>query len=90
MVPKFAGEDPFFFTMKAVAAAFDGIESIIQNWGLRGLPEISQDKSLEIRYARNSDFTDDVASDFLTRNLASNELEEMFARSLQPTLLNPT
>jgi len=89
-VPKFAGEDPFLFTMKAVVTAFDGLEALIQDPGWRGSPAVGQDKSLEIRYTRNSDFTDAVAFDFLNRKITSKQLDQMFSSSLNPTLIHST
>lgn len=63
--PTFAGEDAFHFTMKAV----DRAQSDLLHWlAAGGDPRAggsSQDRSLEVRYSRNADFTEQVAKDFL-------------------------
>ncbi|VFR56319.1 hypothetical protein BRI6_0336 [plant metagenome] len=50
---------------------------------------LAQDKSREIRYTRNADFNDEVASEFLNRNLRAADLAAMLAKSEQPALLSP-
>lgn len=87
-VPKFDGEDPFHFTMKAVVAAQEALVETLRNDHWRTKQSVQQNRSLEIRYSRNADFTDDVVSDFLSRRLGPSDLSTMFESSALPALLN--
>lgn len=88
-VPTLTGEDSFRFTMKAVVAAFEALTETLKSDDWRSRAPITQEKSLEVRYTRNADFTDKVAADFLNRNIDSRQLQEMLTTSAQPDLLNP-
>lgn len=59
--------DGFELGMRAVRAASDTLASLITNSGLSNLEPIPQDKTLQRRYTRNADFTDEVAAEYLTR-----------------------
>lgn len=87
-VPTLTNEDSFQYTMKAVVAAFDAVtETISSKW--RERPTVNQEKALELRYTRNSDFTDRIAADFLSREINSIRLQEMLTTSAKPELLKP-
>jgi methionyl-tRNA formyltransferase len=88
-VPSLADENSFLFTMKAVVAAFDAITETVAGPTWRNSMPIDQDKSLELRYSRNADFTDEIASDFLSRRIGNLELREMLAKSAKPKLMHP-
>lgn len=61
--PRHDGEDSFGFTMKAVAAAHDAMAALL---GSRELPTpVPQDRSLEVRYSRGADFTEQIAAEHL-------------------------
>ncbi len=57
--------DPFVFGMLAVKAAHDSIIDHIKSGDLLDLESIPQDRTKELRYTRNADFTDAVAQDYL-------------------------
>ena len=85
-LPKFVdGDTPFDFTMRSVLAAHYGLCESISDGSIFSMEHVSQDKSKELRYTRNSDFTDEVADDFLKRQYSIDK------RSLlsYPELLNP-
>jgi methionyl-tRNA formyltransferase len=65
--PEFTGQNLFHFSMQAVAAGHDALAALIANNQLQTMTPQPQDSSLEIRYSKNADFTDDVASSFLQR-----------------------
>lgn len=88
-VPKLVDEDPFSFTMKAVVAAFGALADTLNDVKWRDTPTVPQNESLELRYTRNSDFTDQVAASFLSRNMGAEHLRDMQANSEKPDLLNP-
>ena len=58
-------ESPFEYTMRAVKAAHIAIAEKIKTGEIFDLEPMAQDKSQEIRYTRNRDFTDEVAGEFL-------------------------
>ena len=62
------GDTPFDFTMRSVLAAHKGLCQSISDGKIFSMDRVKQDKNNELRYTRNSDFTDDVARDFLSRN----------------------
>lgn len=77
-------ESGFLFTMRAVEVAHKALVSSIANNTLFEIEPIAQSKSQEIRYTRRSDFTDDVAKEFLERSVL------IEARSLDyPELRDP-
>jgi len=65
--PEFTGQNLFHFSMQAVATCHDALAALIANNQLQTMTPQPQDSSLEIRYSKNADFTDDVASSFLQR-----------------------
>ena len=65
--PKFTGQNLFHFSMQAVAAGHNALAALTSNNQLQTMTPQPQDSSLKIRYSKNADFTDDVASSFLQR-----------------------
>jgi hypothetical protein len=65
--PKPAEIDPFVYGMLAVRAAHQSFADCLRNEMIFSLTPILQDKSKELRYTRNADFTDEVASEYLAR-----------------------
>jgi len=84
-VPKLHSTDtPFDFTMRSVLVAQQGLVSAVDNKSIFSSPSVKQDKSQEIRYTKNRDFNDEIAKEFLDRNLHLNEGAFSY-----PELLNP-
>lgn len=72
-VPNFHADDtPFDFTMRSVLEAQQSLVSSIESNLVFSSPTVKQDKTQEVRYSKNQDFTDDVAKEFLDRNLKLN------------------
>ena len=67
--PKNTG-DPFLLGMEAVKAAHQGLVLRIKDGSIDSLIPVPQDKSLELRYSKYTDFTDEVAGTYL-QNLPS-------------------
>ncbi len=83
-LPKLNPKDnPFDFTMRSVLIAQQGLVSAVDDKSIFSLPSIKQDKSHEVRYSRNEDFNDEVAKDFLERDLKLNS-----KRFVYPKLIN--
>jgi len=84
-LPKLNSNDsPFDFTMRSVLVAQQGLVSAADNKSIFSNPAVKQDKAQEIRYTKNQDFNDEIAKEFLDRNLQLRE--ESFS---YPKLLNP-
>ena len=84
-IPKYNnGDSTFDYSMRAAAAAHIGLLQGIQKGDLLDKKRITQNKNYEIRYTKNSDFTDEVASGYLDKHL------EISMDSLEyPDLINP-
>lgn len=66
--------DGFLLGMNAVKAAHDGLVDSIRTEALLELEPVAQDRSRELRYTRNADFTDAVAEEYLSRRPAAEEI----------------
>lgn len=89
-LPKLGLENPFEFTMRSVDVVQRSLIKTIDNGTLRKYDPIPQEKELQIRYSRDSDFNDDVASEFLSRHLDNQKLQQIIAKSIKPELIRPT
>ena len=84
-VPKLhLGDNPFDFTMRSVLVAQQGLVSSVKNESIFSTKSVKQDNSKEVRYTKNIDFTDDVAKEFLDRNIELSSVSFSY-----PSLLNP-
>ena len=88
-IPKLERENPFEFTMRSVDVAQKSLVKKIAQNELKALTPILQDKKLQLRYSRDSDFTDDVAAEFLSRSLDNQKLQEMLDIAITPSLVLP-
>ena len=77
-------DSPFDFTMRSVMIAQQSLVSAVDTKAIFSAPAIKQDKSQEVRYTKNQDFTDSVAEEFLNRKLQLKQ--DLF---VYPELLNP-
>ena len=59
--------DGFALGMRAVSGAFDVLVSLVDGGRWQRIEPVVQDRSLELRYTRNRDFTDEVAAEYLRR-----------------------
>ena len=64
-LPKAEAVDPFIIGMKAVKCAHESLTDYIKTGFINKLTPVKQDKSVEIRYSRNQDFTDEKAERYL-------------------------
>ena len=84
-VPKLHRDDtPFDFTMRSVLVAQRGLVDAVESDEIFSMPRVVQDSSKEVRYTKNNEFTDEVAGEFLGRDLdlASQQMN-------YPALLSP-
>ncbi|MEX0501978.1 formyltransferase family protein [Alphaproteobacteria bacterium LSUCC0719] len=79
------GDTPFDFTMRSVVAAHKGLCQSIQEGNILTMKCVKQDKAQELRYTRNSDFTNEIVSEFLGRSYSVNS----GALAQYPQLVNP-
>ena len=69
--PPTVAMDPFEMGMRAVASAHEALAARLASGELAALEPVAQDKSLELRYTRNRDFTDEIAADYLDHRMPS-------------------
>lgn len=81
--------DPFVIGMLAVKSAHEGLVHYISTGKIREMEPVAQDKTLEIRYTRNRDFTDDVASCYLAKLPDRDEILEGIRRRDTQKFLRP-
>lgn len=75
--------DPFLLGMRAVDAAFAAVVENLASNELLQLHPIPQDRGLEMRYARISDFTSEIAAEYLNRLPSPDEIHSaLTARDL--------
>ena len=75
--------------MQAVAAGHDALAALTTNNQLQTMTPQPQDFSLEIRYSKNADFTDDVASSFLQRVVDLAAFSQQLSSISLLELINP-
>lgn len=84
-IPKLLqGDTPFDFSMRSVSAAHYGLCQSISSGSLKTIKPVKQNKLSQLRYTRNSDFTDDIAKEYLERKYLFNKNKLHY-----PDLLNP-
>jgi hypothetical protein len=66
-LPAPAAVDPFVYGMRAVAAAHAALVRHIHDGTLLDLNPVAQDRAKLIRYSKNADFSDEVATEYLSR-----------------------
>lgn len=63
--PRISDDSVFDFTMRSVLSGQEALLARIQDFSIFHMAEVPQDKSKQLRYSRNLDFTDDVANTIL-------------------------
>ena len=84
--PDYHGQEVFDYTMAAVSAVQSRIVMDLVNGTLLDHKSVENDTSKQIRYSRNAEFTDSVASDFLSRNMSSSDLARLLDKASKPDL----
>lgn len=79
-LPEPKAVDPFLLGMQAVRAAHSSLVRTIESNRLFSFEPIEQDKTQQIRYTRNSDFTDSVAAEYLARGINDVDVGKMMAK----------
>ena len=80
---------PFVHGMKAVKAAHAGLIHYLKDGQIERLAPLNQDKSREVRYTRNKDFTDEIAAEYLTRLPSWSEMESRLKSRDSSQFSNP-
>jgi folate-dependent phosphoribosylglycinamide formyltransferase PurN len=84
-IPQLKKDDrPFDYTMRAVEVAHEGLYKSIKDGSLLTMGEVLQDKSLEVRYSRGNEFSDNVASEFMARNLDLQSVDFDYPHLVRP------
>lgn len=84
-VPKLANSDTAFdFTMRAVLAAQKGLVETVKSGEIFSMQTVEQVQGDELRYTKNSQFTDEIASEFLLRENSLSSVEMNYPQLLHP------
>lgn len=84
-----ASKKPFDLGMRAVQSAHKGLVTYLKNNQLKKIRPVKQDSSLEVRYTRNSDFTDKVALDYLEKLPPPEAIHKAIKQRDMTKFLNP-
>lgn len=88
-VPKYENEDAFGFSMKAVVAAQQDLLSNLAKVLNDEFLGVEQERTLELRYSRYSDFSEEIVQEYLRRDNSSGTLKLLLKESVKPMLLRP-
>lgn len=80
---------PFLLGMKAVSSAHKGLITYLKNGKLGSMKAVKQNRDMEIRYTRNSDFTDEVASDYLAHLPSLEKVKKIIENRDMSKFLDP-
>ena len=84
-VPKLVkGDTPLDCTMRSVLVAQQGLVEAVKSEQIFSLESVKQDKSKEVRYTKNKEFTDDIAEEFLNREVRLDDREFVYPDLLKP------
>jgi folate-dependent phosphoribosylglycinamide formyltransferase PurN len=73
--PSASAVDPFVYGMQCVRAAHIALVDHVRQGDLSAIEPVLQDRSKELRYSRNAEFTDEVAAAYLNRLPSALEME---------------
>ncbi|MSO93515.1 MAG: methionyl-tRNA formyltransferase [Rhodospirillales bacterium] len=88
-LPKAHPADPFALGMEAVRAALQGLAHHLGKNTLFGIEAVPQDRSKEMRYSRANEFTDAVASDYLSKLPTPEQIFTALKRREENIFLRP-
>lgn len=78
------GDTPFDFSMRAVLAAHNGLSQALQSKPFIDMAAVPQSTDDEIRYTRNADFEENVAAEFLARDINVAHVPIQYPKLLRP------
>jgi hypothetical protein len=81
--------EPFLLGMRAVQAAQQALATRLASGEIDGYEPVPQDRSRELRYTRNADFTDEVAAEYLGRLPSEVEIGAALAGRDESRFLRP-
>ncbi len=81
--------DPFVMGMEAVRSAHMAFVKHLTSGDLACMEPQPQDKTLQLRYTRNADFTDDVAREYLGRLPSPEEIQQQLTACDRGIFLRP-
>ena len=80
----------FDFTMMSVKSAHESLIKRLENGKLSKYTPIYQDSTLEIRYSKDADFTDEITKEFLDKDMSVDEISSLLNEKIdQVDYINP-
>lgn len=80
-LPKAEAVEPFLLGMKSVKAAHLALVAKIADRTLATIEAVPQDKSLQLRYSKGAEFTDEIAQEYLSRLASPEEIHRQLQSS---------
>lgn len=88
-LPEPEPDDPFLMAMKSVKCAHYGLRDYIKSGRLFQLKPVTQDKSRQVRYTKNADFTDEIAQNYLNNPPTTDEIKEKLKLRTESLYIDP-
>ncbi len=88
-LPPADAEDGFLLGMLAVRSAHRALVDWVASGRAGEVEPVTQDRTKQIRYTRNADFTDEVAAEYLGRLASTEELTSLLAARRTTDFLRP-
>lgn len=88
-LPKAKPMDPFVLGMEAVKAAHLGVVHYIQEGSLNSLEPVPQDRRLEMKYTKGSEFTDEIVLSYMDKLATTDEIGKRLAERDESQFLRP-
>lgn len=88
-LPKAEPVEPFLLGMKSVKAAHLALVKKIADGTLTNIEGIPQDKSLQLRYSKGAQFTDEIAQEYLARLATPDEVHRQLQNSNPKEFVSP-
>jgi hypothetical protein len=89
-LPEIEAVEPFLLGMKSVKAAHRSLVAKIADETLFSLEEFPQDKTMQLRYSKGVQFTDEIAREYLDRLASPDEIFEQLNATQLSEFVSPT
>lgn len=89
-LPEIEAVEPFLLGMKSVKAAHRSLVAKIADGTLGAIEGVAQDKSLQLRYSKGAEFTDEIAREYLDRLASPEEVLAQLKATKESDFVSPT
>ncbi len=86
-VPKYSNENLFEFTMNAVKQTQEDLVYFLKRFKKEEIKAFEQNKDFQIRYSRVTEFTAEIAKEFVSRKLTTEQIIFLISNTVKPNLI---